>query len=54
MNNILAEIKENYFVFEKPIYIETNDNITISIKNQEGLQVIGTGKLINCDSLECI
>ncbi len=54
MNNILAEIKENYFVFEKPIYIETNDNITISIKNNDGLQVIGTGKLITCDSLESI
>jgi translation initiation factor 2 gamma subunit (eIF-2gamma) len=49
MNNIQAEIQENYFVFDKAIYIEKNDNITISIKNQEGLQVIGTGKLITCE-----
>jgi translation initiation factor 2 subunit 3 len=54
MNNIQAEIKDNYFVFEKPIYIEKEDNITVSMKNQEGLQVIGTGKLISCENLESI
>ena len=54
MNNIQAEIKDDYFVFEKPIYIEMNDNITVSIKNQEGLQIIGTGKLITCENLESI
>ncbi len=52
MNNIQADLEDNYFVFEKPIYIETNDNITISMKNQEGLQVIGTGKLVTCENLE--
>jgi translation initiation factor 2 subunit 3 len=54
MNNIQAEKEDNYFVFEKPIYIEKNDNITVSIKNHDGLQVIGTGKLIICENLESI
>jgi translation initiation factor 2 subunit 3 len=54
MNNIQAEIEDTYFVFEKPIYIEKEDMITISIKNHEGLQVIGTGKLITCENLESI
>jgi translation initiation factor 2 gamma subunit (eIF-2gamma) len=54
MNNIQAEIEEKYFVFEKPIYIEKEDMITVSIKNKEGLQVIGTGKLVMCENLESI
>jgi translation initiation factor 2 subunit 3 len=55
-NNIQGEIIENKendifkFVLKKPIYIEQEDKITVSIKLHEGLQVVGTGHFISCDS----
>jgi translation initiation factor 2 subunit 3 len=58
MNNIQGKINfnerndENYnFILEKAIYIEKEDKITVSIKTQEGLQIVGNGELIHCESL---
>jgi len=48
--NIIKKLDENVFKFEldKPVYIEKNDKITISIKNMNGLQFIGYGVLCEC------
>jgi translation initiation factor 2 subunit 3 len=48
--NIIKKLDENIFKFEldKPVYIEKNDKITISIKNMNGLQFIGYGVLCEC------
>jgi translation initiation factor 2 subunit 3 len=56
-NNIQATISNKNldnifeFVLDKAIYIQEEDLITISIKNQEGLQVIGTGLFNKCDEI---
>jgi translation initiation factor 2 subunit 3 len=56
-NNIQGEIIENKendvfnFVLQKPIYIEKDDKITVSIKLHEGLQVVGTGHFISCKNI---
>jgi hypothetical protein len=62
MNNIQGKINfeesegEDIYKFnlEKAIYIEKEDKITISIKNLEGLQIVGNGELLHCESLEII
>ena len=65
MNNILGKINFNQdnqdnidnmkdvykFTLEKAIYIEKEDKITVSIKSYEGLQIVGNGELIHCESL---
>lgn len=62
MNNIQGKVNfeesegEGIYKFnlEKAIYIEKADKITISIKNLEGLQIVGNGDLLQCESLEII
>ena len=54
LNKIIDKIIDNNifeFVLDKAIYIQEEDLITISIKNQEGLQVIGTGLFNKCDAI---
>jgi translation initiation factor 2 subunit 3 len=55
-NNLVGVLKENTddiitFELEKPIYIEKEDKITISVKNSEGLQVVGSGVFHDCKPL---
>lgn len=47
---VIKKLDENIFNFEldKPIYIEENDRISISVKNAEGLQFIGYGIICEC------
>lgn len=47
---ILKKIDEHIFNFEldRPIYIEENDKLSLSIKNIEELQIIGYGTLDEC------
>ncbi len=58
-NNLVGVLKENIddiftFELEKPIYIEKEDKITISVKNSEGLQVVGSGVFHDCKPLTSI
>ena len=50
---ILKDIVDDLYVFEleKAIYIEHDDKITLSIKNIEGMQVIGCGVFHECTPL---
>ena len=47
---VLKEIVDDLYIFEleKAIYIEHDDKITLSVKNIEGMQVIGCGVFHNC------
>jgi translation initiation factor 2 subunit 3 len=62
MNNISGKInfeksegEDIYnFILEKAIYVEKEDKITISIKNLDGLQIVGNGDLLECESLELL
>lgn len=53
-NNVKGKIvnkldeKKNNFELDRPIYIEENDKITISVKNTDGIQYIGYGILCEC------
>ena len=53
---VIKKVDENVFNFEldRPIYIEENDKISISVKNIEGLQFIGYGILSDCKALSSI
>jgi translation initiation factor 2 subunit 3 len=50
---VLKDIVDDLFVFEieKAIYIEQDDKITLSVKNMEGMQVIGFGIFHDCIGL---